>query len=60
MCTSSSTTSGWVEVMSAIASATEPASPTTSTAVPSSARTPDRNSRWSSTSTTLNRSLTGG
>src|SRR5215475_15272428 len=52
MCTSSSTTSGRVRVMPATASATEPASPTRSTAPPSSARTPDRNIEWSSTRNT--------
>src|SRR4051812_20574208 len=55
MCTSSSTTSGWVRRTSAIASATVSASPTTSTASPSSARTPARNSRWSSTIATRTR-----
>ena len=52
MWTSSSTTSGWVRTTSATASATVPASPTTSTASPSSVRTPARNRRWSSTRAT--------
>src|SRR5881397_1114022 len=55
MWTSSRTTSGLVRRMSAIASATVSASPTRSTASPSSARTPERNSRWSSTRTTRGR-----
>ncbi len=50
--TSSSTTSGSSSLMIATASCTVPASPTTSTASPSSARTPARKSAWSSTSTT--------
>ncbi|SLJ83115.1 Uncharacterised protein [Mycobacteroides abscessus subsp. abscessus] len=45
MCTSSSTTSGSVALIPAIASATPPASPTTSRSASllSSARTPERN-----------------
>jgi hypothetical protein len=43
MCTSSSTTSGWVAVIALIAWLTVLASPTTSTCAPSSARTPARN-----------------
>src|SRR5262245_38441531 len=51
-CTSSTTTSGSSSLISGTASATLPASPTTSTASPSSALTPARKRSWSSTSTT--------
>src|SRR3954452_18910221 len=57
MCTSSRTTSGFVVRITATASATVSASPTRSTASPSSARTPLRNSRWSSTRTTRGRTV---
>src|SRR3954451_12017781 len=55
MCTSSSTTSGSAGGIRLTASVTVPASPTTSTYAPSSARTPARNIAWSSTRNTLNR-----
>src|SRR5689334_10822726 len=51
-CTSSRTTGGRVRVMTATAESTAGASPTIVTAPPSSALTPDRNIRWSSTRTT--------
>src|SRR5689334_13614623 len=51
-CTSSRTTGGRVRVMTATAESTSGASPTMVTAPPSSALTPDRNIRWSSTRTT--------
>jgi hypothetical protein len=61
-CTSSSTTSGTAEVIVSTADATSSASPATDTRAPysgrpSSARTPDRNRPWSSTSTTLTGAL---
>ena len=52
MWTSSRTTSGASDAISATASATVAASPTTSTSPSSSDRTPARNSAWSSTSRT--------
>src|SRR4051812_37924444 len=55
--TSSSTTSGARATISATAASTSPASPTTATRPSSSARTPARNSAWSSTSTTLGSSV---
>src|SRR5437763_398477 len=55
MCTSSSTTSGWVAAIAVTACPTELASPTTSTYAPSSARTPARNIAWSSTRNTRSR-----
>src|SRR3984957_12194984 len=48
-CTSSRTTSGSRSLMSSMAAAASSASPTTSTALPSSARTPARKTAWSST-----------
>src|SRR6476659_7042502 len=51
-CTSSSTTGGLVWRITAMAESTSGASPTMETVVPSSARTPERNMRWSSTRTT--------
>src|SRR4051794_19815778 len=49
MCTSTSTTSGARSRIMSMAASTSDALPTTSTSSPSSARTPDRNSWWSST-----------
>src|SRR4051794_4209864 len=49
MCTSSSTTSGSSSEIAFTAESTSSASPTTWIDGPNSARTPDRNSRWSST-----------
>src|SRR6476469_6738055 len=51
-CTSSRTTGGLVWRITAMAESTSGASPTMETVVPSSARTPERNMRWSSTRTT--------
>src|SRR3954469_20000163 len=53
--TSSSTTSGARATISRTAPSTSPASPTICTRPSSSARTPARNSAWSSTSTTVGR-----
>src|SRR5664280_154001 len=53
--TSSRTTPGRRSLMSSTAASTSSASPTTSTASPSSARTPARNMAWSSTRNTRGR-----
>src|SRR5690348_15689360 len=58
-CTSSSTTAGRCSRTSATADSTSGASPTMSTAAPISARTPERNIRWSSTRTTVTRGESG-